>query len=317
MAQRAKNIIVNDDLLSKYFSGEASPEEAMAIDDWKLSNENNRQEFAALWSAWNQTSLRSHTIGDIQTAWQELLPLPKKLPSRRTILLRWTAAASVLLFIAISGVLFFKTNNTPKQNTVTAALHTTIQQALPCGSQVTISPGSSITYPVSLAGNERHVILKGSGYFDVKPLPDKPFIITAGPVNIKVLGTAFHVTDTDTAITIKVISGKVLVSAAAQQIIISGGETGSYLKKEKQLAREPEQRSFHFDNEDLSVVIATLSKAYHKKIIIRDPEIASLKISSNFDNKPLGYILEVIAITLNVKYTSNLNNDEIYFEKAN
>jgi len=237
------------------------------------------------------------------------------LPSRRT---KWTIAASVLFIIAISGALFFKiNNNTPQQNTVTASLHTTAQQILPCGSQVTISPGSSITYPASLAGNERRVILKGSGYFDVKSLPDKPFIITAGPVNIKVLGTAFHVTDTDTTITIKVISGKVLVSAAAQQIIISGGETGSYLKKEKQLARDPEQRSFHFDNEDLAVVIAILSKAYHKKIIIRDPGIASLKISSNFDNKPLDYILEVIAITLNVKYTPNPNNDEIYFEKAN
>ena len=57
MAQGAENIIVNDDLLSKYFSGEALPEEAMAIDEWKARNETNRQEFAALWNAWNVVDL--------------------------------------------------------------------------------------------------------------------------------------------------------------------------------------------------------------------------------------------------------------------
>ncbi|SHN42485.1 FecR family protein [Chitinophaga sp. CF418] len=317
MAQGAENIIVNDDLLSKYFSGEASPEEAMAIDDWKTSNESNRQEFVALWTAWNHTSLRPHEVGNIQSAWEELQPLPKRLPSKRTILLRWAAAASVLFVFAISAAILFKINNrTSQQNTVTASLHKTEERILPCGSRVTISPGSSITYPVSLTGNERHVVLKGSGYFDVKTIANQPFVITTGPVNIKVLGTSFHVYNTDTAISVKVISGKVLMSVAEQQVIISGGETGKYLKKEKQLAREPEQRTFHFDNEDLEVVVATLSSAYHKKIIIRNPEIAALKISSNFENKSLDYILEVIAITLNVKYTRNLNNDEIYFEKA-
>jgi len=318
MAQGAENIIVNDDLLSKYFSGEASPEEAMAIDEWKTSNETNRQEFIASWTAWNQTSLRSHEVSNIQAAWQELLPLSKRLSSRRTILRRWAVAASVLFVLAFAAALLYKiNNNTPQQNTVTASLHKTEQRVLPCGSLVTISPGSSITYPVALTGNERHIILKGSGYFDVKTIANQPFVVTTGPVNIKVLGTSFHVSDTDTAISVKVISGKVLMYVAAQQVIISGGETGKYLKKEKQLTREPEQRSFHFDNEDLAAVVETLSRAYHKKIIIRDPEIATLKISSNFDNKSLDYILEVIAITLNVKYTSNLNNDEIYFEKAN
>ncbi|MCF6401459.1 FecR domain-containing protein [Chitinophaga filiformis] len=316
MAQRAENIIVNDDLLSKYFSGEALPEEAMAVDEWKSSNAINRQEFTALWNAWNQTSLRSHKVGNIQAAWNELQPLPNRLSSRRTILLRWTVAASVLIVIATA--LLLKTNNgTHQQHTVTASLHKTEQSILPCGSRVTISQGSSLTYPTSLEGNERHVILDGNAYFDVTALADKPFIVTAGAVNIKVLGTSFHVYDTDTAITVKVISGKVLMYVAEQQVIISAGETGQYLKKEQQLERKPEQRSFHFDNENLEAVIATLSQAYHKKIIIKDPEIASLKISSNFDNKPLDYILEVIALTLNVKYTPNPNNDEIYFEKAN
>lgn len=318
MAQEAENIIINDDLLSKYFSGEATPDEAMAIDEWKSNNEANRQEFTALWNAWNQTALRYHKIGNIQAAWQELQPLPKRLFSKRAILLRWSVAASILICLTIPAALLFKGDNSAHQQKTITASHDKIQaHMLACGSMVTIAPGSSISYPLSLTGNERLVSLNGSSFFDVKTLANRPFIVTAGPVKIKVLGTSFHVIDTDTTITVKVVSGKILMSTADQQTIVTAGETGTYLKKEKRLVMVEDQRTFHFDNEDLEIVSTTLSKAYHKKIIIRNPEIAKMKISSNFENKPLEYILEVITTTLNINYTTNQTTDEIYFEKAN
>ncbi len=318
MAQEADNIIINDDLLSKYFSGEATPEEAIAIDEWKSRNATNLKEFTTLWIAWNQIALRTHEIGDIQAAWQELLPLHKRISSKRTLLLRWAVAASILICLAIPAALLFKGNNSsPKHQVITASHDKAEQRVLACGSMVLISSGSSISYPLSPTGNERHVTLYGSSFFDVKTLANRPFIVTAGPVKIKVLGTSFHVFDTDSTIAVKVVSGKILMSAASQQTIVAAGETGTYLKKEKRLVMAVIQRSFRFDNEDLEIVSATLSKAYHKKIIIRDPEIAKLKISSNFENKPLEYILEVIATTLNINYTTNHTNDEIYFEKAN
>jgi ferric-dicitrate binding protein FerR (iron transport regulator) len=314
MAKGAENITVNDDLLSKYFSGGATPEEAMTIDAWKFSSEANQQEFDALWSAWNATSLHPHRVPNIRDAWREMQPLPKRLQAKRAIIIRWAIAASVLIGLAIPAALLFNGNkkSTP-QHVITATLNKPEQLLLPDSSSVTISPGSSITY--AFTENERNVVLMGNGYFDIKPVANRPFIITTGAVKIQVLGTSFHVSDTDTAIIVKVINGRILMYSGQQQAIISAGQTGTYLKKEKQLALD--QFIFRFDNEDLEIVSATLSKAYHKKIIVRDPEIASLKISSNFQNKPLDYILEVIATTLNIKYTTNPNNDEIYFEKAN
>lgn len=314
MAKGAENITINDDLLSKYFSGGATPEEAMTIDDWKFSNEVNQREFNALWNAWNATSKHPHKVPNIQDAWREMQPLPKRIQAKRAILIRWAVAASLLIGLAIPAVLLFTRNpKTAPQHTFTATLNKPEQLLLPDSSSVTISPGSSITH--AFTGNERNVVLIGNGYFDIRPVADRPFVITTGSVKIKVLGTSFHVSDTDTAIIVKVISGRILMYSGEQQAIISAGQTGTYLKKEKQLALE--QFTFRFDNEDLEIVSATLSKAFHKKIIVRDPEIASLKISSNFEDKPLDYILEVIATTLNIKYTTNPNNDEIYFEKAN
>lgn len=316
MAKGAENITINDDLLSKYFSGGATPEEAMAVDEWKSGNESNKQEFYALWNAWNATSQHPHKIANIRAAWQEIQPLPKRLQAKYTILLRWAVAAFVIIGLAIPAALLFTGNKkNATQRTFTATHNKPGQLLLPDSSSVTISPGSSITYAAAFTGNERNVVLNGNGYFDIKPVANRPFVITTGALKIKVLGTSFHVSDTDTAIIVKVIDGRILMYSGEEQSIISAGQTGTYLKKEKRLA--PEQLSFRFDNDDLEVVSATLSKAYQKKIIIRDPDIAFLKISSNFDNKPLDYILEVISTTLNIKYTTNPNNDEIYFEKTN
>lgn len=240
-------------------------------------------------------------------------PLPKRIQAKRAILIRWAIAASVLICLAIPAALLFTGNKkTTSSHIFTATLNKPEQLLLPDSSSVTIAPGSSITY--AFTANERNVALTGNGYFDIKPVANRPFVITTGALKIKVLGTSFHVSETDTAIIVKVISGSILMYSGKQQAIISEGQTGTYLKKEKQLALE--QFIFRFDNEDLEIVSATLSKAYHKKIIVKDPGIASLKISSNFENKPLDYILEVIATTLNIKYTTNPNNDEIYFEKA-
>ena len=72
---------------------------------------------------------------------------------------------------------------------------------------------------------------------------------------------------------------------------------------------------FHTENEPLGDVVSRLSIAFQKKIILKDPALASLRITSIFHNKPtLNNILEVITTTLNLKY-SYLNADEIIIEE--
>ena len=65
---------------------------------------------------------------------------------------------------------------------------------LPDGSSVWLNGGSKLLYDNLNFGKKiREVTLIGEGYFDVVKNSEKPFIIHANKVNIKVLGTAFNV----------------------------------------------------------------------------------------------------------------------------
>lgn len=64
---------------------------------------------------------------------------------------------------------------------------------LPDGSQVWLNSGSKITYGKEFGATAREVNLTGEAFFDVVKNPEKPFIIHARDIDIRVVGTAFNV----------------------------------------------------------------------------------------------------------------------------
>lgn len=295
MDQGAPNIDITDELLSKYFAGEALPEEAMAIDEWRKTH---ASEFDASWQAWNATSPRPYTLPDPTIVWTAIAARTK----RKIRFIPWLAAAATLLTAVVW--LLLQKKPLPQQMTIAAA-QTTITQSLPDGSVAKVAPGGQLTY------TDRTVVLKGNGDFDVKYDPDKPFIVETGPVTVTVLGTSFHVTDQDTLIMVQVSTGKVKMEEAGKSIVISAGQMGYYYKKPDKLFLETYH--FAFDDATLDEITTRLAFAYQKKITIKDPALAQLRTSSIFDNKQFDYILEVIASTLGLKYTY-IQPDEIYIE---
>ncbi|SFW62619.1 FecR family protein [Chitinophaga sancti] len=290
------NIQITDELLSKYFAGEALPEEAMAIDDWKNSHPDNASLFNASWDAWQMASTHPYSKPDLQAIWQQTISRPR----RKIRILPWVAAAACLL---TAVALLWLQLRKPATITI-AATQQTVTQTLPDGSVAKITPGGSISY------NNRTIQLKGNGDFNVKYDPAKPFMVQAGPVQITVLGTAFHVEENDSLVTVQVSSGKVKMNKASKEIIITAGQMGYY----KAGALVLENYHFTFDNNTLGSIIERLSMAYHKKIVLQNPAMADLRISSVFENQALDYILEVITSTLNLKYAYR-NPGEIYIEE--
>lgn len=66
------------------------------------------------------------------------------------------------------------------------------------GTHIWLNAGSSISYPVIFSENDRKVILKGEGYFEVaknlsKKGENKRFIVQSGAIATEVLGTHFNV----------------------------------------------------------------------------------------------------------------------------
>lgn len=64
----------------------------------------------------------------------------------------------------------------------------------------------------------REVYLIGEGYFEVQKNPEKPFIVHADDINVKVLGTVFNVRSypEDSEIEVSLIKGRVNVFSASE-----------------------------------------------------------------------------------------------------
>jgi ferric-dicitrate binding protein FerR (iron transport regulator) len=61
------------------------------------------------------------------------------------------------------------------------------------GTKVWLNAASSLRYPVSFRGSERKVMLDGEAYFEVSKNEHAPFEVSAGNMEIEVLGTHFNV----------------------------------------------------------------------------------------------------------------------------
>lgn len=61
------------------------------------------------------------------------------------------------------------------------------------GTRAHLNAGSSLRYPVEfIKENKRQIFLSGEGYFDVTEDKERPFVINANQLNVRVLGTSFN-----------------------------------------------------------------------------------------------------------------------------
>ncbi|MDF2189605.1 FecR family protein [Paraflavitalea sp. CAU 1676] len=83
-------------------------------------------------------------------------------------------------------------------NTLTTQKGGNYRVILPDGSVVHLNAASSLRFPIAFAGNERNVSLTGEAFFEVAPMPRKPFKVKietpAGDGGtVEVLGTRFNI----------------------------------------------------------------------------------------------------------------------------
>jgi ferric-dicitrate binding protein FerR (iron transport regulator) len=110
-------------------------------------------------------------------------------------------AAAVVTAVSIGSWLFVTWNKKQQAlaaNEVIAPKGSKTRTILPDGSTVWLNAGSRIVY-TNFNGPVREITLEGEAFFDVVQVTSaathqkKPFIVHAGTIDIKVLGTAFNV----------------------------------------------------------------------------------------------------------------------------
>lgn len=126
------------------------------------------------------------------------------------------AAVIALILIVYHYPLTQKTNGVQgrQQEIVSVQNGSRTKLLLPDGTSVWLNGDSKLYYDHSFSGKTREVRLEGEAFFDVVKDAKRPFIVRAGKISIRVLGTAFNVKfyKEDKNIETTLLRGKIEVS---------------------------------------------------------------------------------------------------------
>lgn len=84
-------------------------------------------------------------------------------------------------------------NQKEVHHTLTVPCGETFKVTLSDGTEVMLNAGSRLTYPIRFMKSERRVQLEGEAYFKVAKDAAHPFVVEAGILDVRVLGTTFNV----------------------------------------------------------------------------------------------------------------------------
>lgn len=317
------------ELISKYLAGEATPEEAMELHA-SLGDKENKEEYDKVVQLWKQlpSSVNTDDVPDAREEWRKLNERIKpdaKAKIRRLPFSRFAIAASIIgLILIISYGLFTAdkkeqvAKNKEKIDVIKTATVEIISDTLPDGSVIILNKHSSVAYSSNFNKNNRETELKGEAFFNVVPDKTRPFIIAIDEVRIKVVGTSFNVRSipSNGNIEVQVQSGIVKMYTTEKEITVTKGQTGIYSKEGGDLELKDildinsmsyATKTFSFN--DLSLVDACryLEKTFNVIINIDAQKFAECRLTANFNNKPLDYILDIISATLNSSYKKQGN----------
>lgn len=225
----------------------------------------------------------------------------------------YSYAAAVLLPI-VAGLIFFfshKESPTVEYAEIVVPYGQTDSIRLADNSLVWLNSGSRLIYPRSFDGDDRKVFLSGEGFFEVAKNPVKPFIVSAGDVNVRVLGTKFDFSSYENAenVYVSLVEGSVCFGAnrgdSSSEMLMKPGEIVEYVRSSGEMRLSSGSASamsgwrdggYYFENRTLQDIVSCLERSFNVDIKIGDMSIADVRYSLAFvNNESLDRMLDAIA----------------------
>jgi transmembrane sensor len=204
-------------------NGGLSPTEQTEFAAWVAKDARHREAIALMELTWSQLNA-PRRFGEADRAWTEIERHRRRRSRRHRI--TWSAlgmAAAVAVMIAVGTGSPVHPEGTP------AALHLPDLRALADGSKVALRVGADIE--VDFSPDARHVrLVRGEAMFSVAHDSGRPFVVHAGNVMVRAVGTEFSVAYSTRATTVYVTEGRIAVTqtgsadAALPVLYASAGE---------------------------------------------------------------------------------------------
>lgn len=189
---------------------------------------------------------------------------------------------------------------------------------LPDGSSVLLMQGADISYPKRFSEDFRNVSLSGEAFFEIYKNPDHPFIVYAGNLVAKVVGTSFTIKANGQKAEIRVKTGKVLVSSLnagqeflllpKQQAILSDSDSRIVLLEDsKRELASIETQVFEFKRTPLSEVFSSFEKAYNIRFEYDMKKTEGCTVTASLGDDPLTEKLNMLCEVLGASYSISGN----------
>lgn len=300
-----------NDILAKYFSGEANPEEVNVVQEWKIQN---ADEFTVLEDAWktadnNLLKNRTFKTFDAKTAWNKIDsqlndPLDKETKIIKLRFYKNVAAACALFLIGLTGFWFF--NKGGNFESVSNMANLPKEISLPDGSTVWLASNTTLEFNADFE-KDRNLRLNGEAFFEVARDEMHPFVISTDYGSIEVLGTAFNVNTTNNSTNVAVDHGKVEVRNENGKVQITAGESAVATTGEVKQTGIPSVNynawktgEFVFENTPLNEVVSLLNKHYNTRVVL-DDSAKNKTHTGIYKNEKIDVIINSIVLTCDVE----------------
>ena len=313
-----------ESLTAKYLAGSATSDEVDRLEALVKSDKEKQSLFLEIKKSWRIAATVGQSFDEAK-AWKKITAkTDRKLTGNKSETLYTGTgislnrilriAAAILLFIAGSYLVYHFSQ---------AGVRTLIAEKeaseikLHDGSAVSLNIRSSLTYPARFRGNERRVQFEGEGYFEVASIENKPFIVEAQGIEVKVLGTSFYINAGRDELQVEVVvnSGKVaVITPDSRELRLSEGQKGIYRMDDHELFEESienpnylswKTRIIVFDSTILKEVFEVLGNTYGVSFKIESKELENHMLTATFKEKPLEDVLEIIRETFGLQYTDS------------
>lgn len=327
-------------LIAVFLSGEATPDQAMQVQDFIDESEENKSYFKELENTYSIThGISTFDTQNIRNVWKKISSENQK---EKTKIIRFAprklvfAAASLLLFAMLTTMYFLMKsptqpngiagNDRPKENPLKKqaffAQNNEKSIILSDKSKVKLTKGSQLTLADDFNKKNRLLNLKGSATFEVIHDEKKPFIVSVEKLKIVDIGTVFRVESHSDTVKIVVDEGKVELRLNNSVLKMSAGDSAFYVIKTDFISRyetkkQRKNKIFEFDGTSLKEVSQVLSEFFEQEIVIKNKEIEDCPLTVRFKNEDLITILDLIKELMDIKVVKNNNVIELYGKGCN
>ncbi len=328
---------MTEDLIFKYISGNATPEERLEVKKWEDGSDERKKELARMKNIWILSGLENEiNFNEREKEIERIISIIRRLNIRekqKAFRLKFSQyAAAIALLIGISGTIgylisYFSFNSTPQYTEIFVPKGERSTVTLPDGSTVQLNSESHLKFISDFRSSKRKVSLQGEAFFDVTHDHTRPFVVEIQDLSIEVLGTRFDVScyPNDSIITTFLQSGKVKINNGnSDNIFLTPSEAYFYNKAtlESKKIKVVDQRYTDWTKGRLTINSETigdfakkLERRFNVKIEFGDSEAKNHIYSGSIKDEDINTLLEALIFASNINFKRNGDTIILYSKK--